>query len=249
MECNALQYFNMCQRGQTLAVGEHYHVFNRGAHKQLIFKSDEDHRRFLVLLLLANSTCPLDIRGTLQKYNGHVCTDTFNEKSDKSLVDILAYTLMPNHFHLVLRQKTEGGICAFMRKVCTAYSMYFNAKYKHGGVLFQGRYQSKHINNDSYFRYIFSYVHLNPLELLEPHWKNSTPRNSKRLQMLLSSYPYSSYVDYCVQSRPEQNILSIVDIPEFLRMNNDISDFLSWNNSDTYDAESDAKDRPLSATE
>lgn len=221
----------MCQRGQALSVGEHYHVFNRGAHKQIIFTNDEDHKRFLMLLLLANTTAPLDVRGALHKYRGHVCVEAFKEKSDKSLVDILAYTLMPNHFHLVLRQKVDGGICAFMRKVCTAYSMYFNTKYNHSGVLFQGRYQSRHINNEAYFRYIFAYVHLNPLDLLESDWKKSGVKDMKRARMLLSSYPYSSYVDYCVHARPEGSILSQEDIPDFLNTQNDLEDLLAWENS------------------
>src|SRR3989344_2030506 len=95
----------------------------------------------------------------------------FSEVVDGSLVSVLAYCLMPNHFHLVLRQKNQDGITLFMRKLATAYAMYFNTKYDHSGVLFQCRYKSKHVNTDAYLRWIFSYVHLNPLEIIQPEWK------------------------------------------------------------------------------
>jgi len=101
-------------RKTALAVGETYHVYNRGAHKQSIFTSEGDYQRFLLLLHLCNQLGPLDFRRLLSKYKGRSFADIFEEeKNEQSLVEILAYSLMPNHFHVVLRQKDEGGITTF----------------------------------------------------------------------------------------------------------------------------------------
>ena len=156
-----------------------------------------------------------------------------HETSDQGLVDILAYCLMPNHFHIVLRQKKDGGIERFMRKLATAYSMYFNAKYEHGGVLFQGRYKSSLIDNESYFRYIFAYVHLNPIDLIEPNWETSGIQEPRKVKDFMQTYMYSSYMDYSVAPRPASIILSKTDISDFLREAKDLDDLLKWHSSRT----------------
>ena len=216
------------QRGQLFAIGEHYHLFNRGAHKGAIFKDPSDYQRFLLLLHLANNAKPIHISNLINfKYHG-VTSDIFKEVTDKALVSILAYSLLPNHFHLVLRQEAEEGIERFMRKVGTGYSMYFNAKHEHSGVLCQGRYKSRLIDNEAYFRYIFSYVHLNPVELFQSDWKEVGIKNPSQTRMFLSSYKYSSYHDYHLGPRPEAAILSHHAKPDFLKEQNDLEDLLKW---------------------
>jgi putative transposase len=112
-----------------LAEGESYHIFNRGAHKQAIFRSQNDYNRFQVLLYLLNTKFPVVMRDILLEYKDRDFADIFlEEPSDRSLVDILGYALMPNHFHIIMRQRSKDGITRFMKKLCTAYSMYFNAK-------------------------------------------------------------------------------------------------------------------------
>src|SRR3990167_7803221 len=138
-------------RDKPFVNGETYHLFNRGAHKQAIFKSEKDYRRFLVLLYFSNTMERVQL-GNLLQNQGRSLIDLLEEYVDQSLVDIFAYTLMPNHFHLVLRQKADNGISTFMKKLATAYSMYFNIKYKHSVVLFQGRFKSRHVGDEAYFR-------------------------------------------------------------------------------------------------
>jgi len=207
---------------------EYYHVYNRGAHKGAIFMHEEDYKRFLLLLLVVNTSKHIEMRTTLQKYAGRPSARVFEESFDKSLVDILSYSLMPNHFHLILRQKADDGISRFMKKLCTAYSMYFNMKYDHSGVLFQGRYKSVHIDNDPYFQYLFAYVHLNPVELVQPRWKEIGIKEKNKVRMFLSSYRYSSYYDYCVGARPEKSVLAEDDLVKFLKDKNDLEDLLAW---------------------
>ena len=216
------------QRGTALSIGETYHIYNRGAHKRATFTNDEDYNRFLILLLASNSKRSFELRHLLKKHEGQHLDKIFEEFFDQDLVDVLAYCLMPNHFHLVLRQKSENGIEKFIQKLCTAYSMYFNTKYEHSGVLFQGRYQSVHIDNEAYYRYIFAYLHLNPIELLQSDWKEVGIKNSSRTRKFLSTYRYSSYIDYSNIVRRERTILAKDDIPDFLKQQNDLEDLLKW---------------------
>ncbi|MDO8517772.1 MAG: transposase [bacterium] len=216
-------------RSAPLTTAETYHVYNRGAHKQSIFINDFDRDRFLLLLYIANYSERLHLGNLLQKYKGRSSMDVLTEEVvDKSLVDVFAYSLMPNHFHLILRQKADGGITTFMKKVGTAYSMYFNAKYDHSGVLFQGRFKSKHVDTDDYFRYLFAYIHLNPVELVEPGWKEHGPKNKEEIRNFMASYRYSSHYDYALGDRVERAILSYAEAPEFLKAGNDVEDLLRW---------------------
>ena len=113
--------------------------------------------------------------------------------------------------------------------------MYFNTKYEHSGVVFQGRFKSKHINNEPYFRYIFAYVHLNSLDLFEPDWKEKGVKNLKRTRQHINTYPYSSFCDFVGGERPERAILSLDTAPEFLKTQNDFEEL----------AASLTEDRPL----
>lgn len=158
----------------------------------------------------------------------------FEEVSNHTLVNIHAYSLMPNHFHIVLRQKAEHGISIFMRKVGTAYSMYFNAKYEHSGALFQGRFKSSHVSNEAYFRWVYSYVHLNPLGLLYHDWEKGGIQDLNRARAQIMQYTFSSFLDYTSGRRPQRNILDMADAPDFLKNQNDLEALLS-----------DIKDRPL----
>jgi len=169
------------------------------------------------------------MRGIVNKYRGRSSAEVFlEEESNKTLVDVLGYSLMPNHFHLILRQKADEGIEKFMRKVSTAYSMYFNLLHNHSGTLFQGRYKSIHIDNEAYFRYIFAYVHLNPLELFQSDWKEVGIKKTKQMRDSLSTYKYSSYADYPSSMRPESKILCYEDMPDFLAEQNDLDELIKW---------------------
>lgn len=172
--------------------GEWYHCFNRGVEKRTVFESELDSNRFLVLLFLANGTESIELfndrKPRLEK--------VFNEDRKNPIVAIGAYCLMPNHFHLLLKEITEGGISTFMRKVGVAYAMYFNAKNERTGNLFLKPFRSRHIATDRYFQRVLQYIHFNPAELFESGWKSGKVRSIAALEKNLLNYPYSSLKSY-----------------------------------------------------
>ncbi len=151
-------------RKLTFALGEYYHVYNRGVEKRVLFNNKFDYQRFLLLLVLMNDQKPVEVQ---QLIRDSTIPELIAEKR-KPLVSIISFSLMPNHFHLLLKEITEKGVSKFMHKVGTGYSLYFNLQNERVGGLFQGPYKAKHIADDRYLKYLFEYIHLNPVrEVLE----------------------------------------------------------------------------------
>lgn len=168
--------------------GEWYHCYNRGIDKRSVFETEGDYVRFLQLLWAANSMEAVRVYNTRK----HPLVDLLKDTGRDTLTDIGAFCLMPNHFHLLLREKSEGGITTFMRKLGTAYTMYFNIKNARTGNLFNKPFRSKHVHDDRYLQYVVQYIHCNPAELKEPRWKEGEVSNLASLEKFLSSYRYSS---------------------------------------------------------
>ncbi|OGN01512.1 MAG: hypothetical protein A3B91_00040 [Candidatus Yanofskybacteria bacterium RIFCSPHIGHO2_02_FULL_41_29] len=103
---------------------------------------------------------------------------------------------MPNHFHLLIRQKADNGIVQFMRKLGTGYAMYFNKKYDRVGSLFQGKFKAVLINEDEHFKYLPYYIHLNSLDLISPEWREFKIKDYNKAINFLNKYRWSSYLDY-----------------------------------------------------
>jgi len=207
------------ERNFSFSVGEHYHLYTRGVDKMIIFKNKSDYERFQRLLYICNGDKPV-----VFKLVQGVPLDEVDR--GESLVTIIAYTLMPNHLHIIVQEKDEGGVTKFMGKLMTAYSMYFNKKYERSGPLFTRPFRAEHVDNDSYFRWIFSYVHLNPISLVEKDWKNKGIHNQQKVKRFLDNYKYSSFIDYVFGDREEKLILSFEDVPDFLIEQNDLEDLL-----------------------
>ncbi|MDZ7587215.1 MAG: transposase [Patescibacteria group bacterium] len=155
-----------------------YHAYNRGVEKRKIFLDDQDYRVFLHLLKYYLS--PIDAK------TKHPIIETGNQpllrprplKNLENEIELIAYCLMPNHFHLLLKQISIDGMTKLLRRIATTYALYFNRRYQRVGYLFQGHYKAVLIDNDPALLHISRYIHLNPQELT---------------RMDLVSYPYSSY--------------------------------------------------------
>ena len=135
-----------------LVNGEMYHIYNRGVDKRIVFKSKADYLRFYMSLDVFNSLTP--------SHNFEAAKNKERKTADK-LVQIHAYSLLPNHFHLILEQLCENGISEFMKRVSGGYTSYFNDRHNRSGVLFQGAFKRIHIDTEEYFNYLFAYVNEN----------------------------------------------------------------------------------------
>lgn len=198
----------MSMRRVTFALDEYFHIYNRGNSKQDIFKDNADRYRFQALLFLANGVVPF----VFQRIESE---GVYEFERGDPLVYIGAYCLMPNHFHILLTPAVEGGIQAFMQKLSTGYSMYFNRKYERTGVLFEGKFKARHANTDEYMKYLFSYTHLNPLKLIQSDWKERGLKNIISGEKYLKEYQFSSYLDYKGGNRLESKILNVEKFPEY----------------------------------
>ncbi len=200
-------------RNIDFALDEFYHVYNRGTEKRKIFLDDADYFRFTILLYLANGDRPLNMRDTRAVNKDYYGLSKI--KQGEPLVDIGAYILMPNHFHLLLKERTEGGTSKFLHRVLTAYSIYFNHKYERNGTLWQGTFKAQHVDTDEYLKYLFSYIHLNLIKLIQSDWKEKGITDILKAKKYLNNYRYSSYLDYLSDDRYQSVILNKKAFPEY----------------------------------
>lgn len=148
----------------------YYHLYNRGVNKVVIYNDDQDYRVFLhylktyltpkdydaLNLILANPTSPPHIKSEALK--------ELNLKNFYGKIILIAYCLMPNHFHLLVHTKEGHDIEYFMRSLMTRYTKYLNQRNKRIGPLFQGRYKAVLVESDEQLLYLTRYIHRNPLE-------------------------------------------------------------------------------------
>lgn len=167
-----------------------YHVFNRGAYKNKIFLNEQDYETFTeILTYYLKYPTAKHFSYKNKTENPYVKVPNLGIDS----VRLIAYCLMPNHFHFILKQMPSAtdktGISNLMRRVMITYSMYFQYKYNHTGTLLQGRYKNVIVDTDEQLLYLSKYIHQNPSKLV----KN------------LSTYLYFSLPIYLKISKPDKS--------------------------------------------
>ena len=180
-------------RNIIIAIGEHYHILNRGNNKQLIFLDNRDWIRFLFLLVYLQSPVVFQnvsrqVSYFVQNRGFNISDDEIEEVYRKRYVELVDFVLMPNHFHLTIHELKEGGVAQYMQRILCGYTKYFNTKYGKSGHLFQGPYKAVHIKNNTQLLYLSTYIHKNSREMAL--WKNRE-----------HLYPWSRYQDYVGQNR------------------------------------------------
>lgn len=187
----------------SFAQDNYYHVYNRGVEKRNVFLDDLDRLRFIHDLFEFNDTAPA---GKFSK--GKPSATSLQSEVEPPivppivvaqrvpLVKIHCFCLMPNHYHMLVEQVRDGGIIAFMKKLGTGYTMYFNERYNRVGPLFQGRFKAVHIGREAHLRYLPLYIHLNPLDLIMPSWREQKIVSWRKAESFLNSYRWSSHLDY-----------------------------------------------------
>ena len=180
-------------RKEKLITDNVYHVFNRGVEKRITFLDKNDYLRFVNNLAIFN-----DAKSVVNAKFRIKEIETQNIR--EPLVDILAFCLMPNHYHILLSQRKDDGISKFMNKIGVGYTNYFNLKYERVGSLFQGTFKAVLVDEESQFLYVPFYIHSNPLDLMTKNWKERGIKEIKKAMDFLNSYKWSSHKDYSGKS-------------------------------------------------
>ena len=192
----------MARREEPLTNEEFYHVFNRGVDKQRVFSSDSDYRQAMLALdYYQYDNPPMKLsRYKRLTIDGKYSVRLKITSSNSQLVQIIAFVLMPNHWHFLLKQLTDNGISKFMSQFCNSYTRYYNTKHSKIGHIFQGAFKSVHIESQEQLIHLSRYIHLNP-------YVASLIQKSE-----LSTYLWSSLPDYLAgesNTKDSQPILSI----------------------------------------
>ncbi len=180
-----------------------YHVYNRGSEKRSIFQNGRDYHRFLKTLLY------YQISGSKPKFSQFSRFPTLKLDSSKKIVEIGAYCLMPNHFHLLVKQLKEDGVSEFISKLSNSYTKYYNTKYDRIGPLLQGEFKAVLVEDDEQLLHLSRYIHLNPLV--------------SYLAKDLNQYDWSSYKEYVDNSK---RICSKEDVMGFFKSPKDYEQFI-----------------------
>ncbi len=175
-------------RLENFAEKEYYHVFGRGVNKEKIFIDDHDKARFIFLITHFQS--PIKIYNVNWYTESFIKKNYFSTKEDrvkeivnKRNIELVSFVLMSNHFHLLVQNLEDRILSVYMHRILTAYSKYFNNKYKKKGHVFEGPFGATHIKNNTQLLHLSAYIHKNPKEIRG--WENT-----------YNKYPYSSYQDF-----------------------------------------------------
>src|SRR3989344_3859948 len=198
----------MARRKIPLAEGEFFHVYNRGNSKQQIFIDDHDRDRFVKLLYLCNSKKSFNFRNDIVRKG----------------IDVWDFDSVPPRLAGGRARGDENKlpISIFLEKLCKTYAQYFNAKYKRTGSLFESKFKSVHITDDPQAKYNFSYIHLNPVKLIDKDWRKNGIKDFVKTMQFLQNYKWSSYQDHKGVVRPENKILDLDKFPKYFQ---DVKDF------------------------
>ncbi len=180
---------------EKIVAGNIYHVLNRGVDKRKIFLDDNDYLRFIHDLFEFNNTNPVNNNFHRFKTHHNDMRCRYDEPKEL-LVEIMVFCLMPNHYHLLVKPRFDDGLTKFIRRLNMGYSKYFNNKNERSGALFEGRYKAVAIKDEGHFIHLPYYIHLNPLDLESPGWREREIVDSKKSLDFLENYRWSSYLDY-----------------------------------------------------
>ena len=176
----------MPYRKTPLVSGEYYHIFNRTQNKEPVFVRKSDSERAIKTLNYYRFENPPVKLSYFLSFGQERRNEIFlNLAKASKIVSIITYCLMPNHFHLVLRQEKENGISRYLALFQNSFTKYRNVKYSRDGHLFKGQFKAVRIEDDDQFLHVHRYVHLNP-------YSSFTVRTISELE----DYSYSSLKEY-----------------------------------------------------
>lgn len=200
-------------RKEKFAPGEYYHIYNRTLFNTPVFKNSKNCNRLMQAFLLANSTQSSQAFQFLRDNQNTTIENVLEiAKKGDQLVDVICYVIMPDHYHLLLREKIEGGITGFIHKCNISVAKYINTKTERRGPLFESLFKSKHISTNDYLLHLSLYIHLNPLDfLVDKQWREHKIKNWNQIKNKLINYPYSSLKTF-LDKKHEDKIISGTEI-------------------------------------
>ena len=184
-------------RKEKFIPNEYYHIYNRTIMNVPVFKNSQNADRIKQSMLFANSTISSKIFQFLrdnEKQSEIKFIEAMNmlTKGEK-LVDILCYAIMPDHYHMLIKERVNGGIINFVRKCDISITKYINTRNKRRGPIFESLFRSKHIDSNKYLTHLSTYIHLNPLDIISgKEWRNHKLENWSKIRKKIIDYPWSS---------------------------------------------------------
>lgn len=169
-----------------------YHVFNKTIDKRRIFETDKLCELFLKLITYYRSSEAKISFSLLERLEPEILENLLKKVKLKNFfkIEILAYCLMPTHYHLLLRQKIENGVPRFISDVLNSFTRNFNVKNERAGPIFLPKFKSVMVKSDEQLMHVSRYIHLNPFS------GNLVPNLQK-----LESYRWSSYSSYLAKKK------------------------------------------------
>jgi len=236
-------------RKETFLIGEYYHIYSRTLLNIPEFQNKDNARKLAQTFLLANSTKSGQAFDYLRN---NINTSLENalkiSKSGEKLAEILCYAIMPDHYHILVKEIREKGITDFTRKCNTSIAKYVNIKTGRKGPLFESRFKSKHIDSNEYLLHLSVYIHLNPLDFLSnKDWRKNKISDWENAKLKILNYPWSS-IKHFISSTPDfdesiySNIVSGIDIiTSQFKNKNDYEKFMWERSSSTPDFDEQTK--------
>lgn len=177
----------------TFKKGDAYYLFNRGVDNRNVFVSQEDYDRFEAYLYILNDT---ESARASNFFVGKRHETIFENARAEQLVAIGAYSILPTHFHLIASPLVDGGLPKFMQKLTTAYTMYFNDKYRRSGSLFEGTYKAHAPSSENHLKFLLALTHLAPAQLFNRNWHDESILELETIAGEVMDYRYSSVGEY-----------------------------------------------------
>ena len=218
-----------------LAQNNYYHICNRSNDETPIFFDERDYSRFLFFILAYQA--PLSFYNIGRQSSYFLKHSQFNIPEEivrqiiaKRITELNSFTIMPNHFHLLVQEKTNDGkgISRYLQRIQTGYAKYFNVKYGKKGHLFQGSFRAIRVKTNEQLLYLSAYIHRNPRELKQ--WKDKE-----------INYPWSSCQDFVKNNRWGELLKPDIILDQFSNTNSYL-EFIKTNTAKLQPGESSIRD-------
>jgi len=215
-------------RKEKFVPEEYYHIYSRTILNIPEFKNYKNAKRLERAFLISNSTNSSEAFQLMRNDSNATIEDILKilENGEK-LIDILCYVIMPDHYHLLVREIKDNGITNFVLKCNTSIAKYINIKNKRLGPLFESRFKSKHIDTNEYLLHLSLYIHLNPLDfLVGKEWREHSLKSWSSVKPKLLDYQWSSLKYFLVAGQKNPIISGMEIIKEQFNNGKEYENFL-----------------------